>query len=268
MSAARLEAALAAARSADRLALIPYITAGDPDGAATVALLLALQDVAEVIELGVPYSDPVADGEVIQRASERALRAGMTLRGALDRARQARERGLTVPVVLFTYFNPILRQGLEAFARAAASCGVDGVLVPDLPLEESPPLREALAGADLAWVPMVAAHCSPTRIEASCDAGRGFLYCISRAGVTGARTDLPPGLRDDTARVRGISRLPVAVGFGLSRPEHLTALAGSADAVVVGSALVQTLERATAGDRSQVARGFLTWLRGGSGGAG
>jgi len=265
MSAARLEAALATARDAGRLALIPFVTAGDPDGATTIAILLALQEEAEVIELGVPYSDPVADGEVIQRASERARRGGMTLTGALESVREARRRGLLVPVVLFTYFNPVLRQGLEPFARAAASSGVDGVLVPDLPLEESSPLREALAGVNLAWVPMLAAHSSPARIEASCDAGRGFLYSISRAGVTGARTDLPPGLREETARVRRLSRLPVAVGFGLSRPEHLAALTGSADAAVVGSALVRTLEGARPEDRAQVARGFLAWLRGGLG---
>lgn len=265
MSAARLEAVLAASRGAGRLALIPYLTAGDPDGATTVDLLLAVQEQADVIEIGVPYSDPLADGPVIQRASERALRGGMTLKGTLERVREARDRGLRLPVVLFTYFNPVLRRGLEPFAREAASSGVDGVLVTDLPLEESGPLREALDGVDLAWVPMLGPQGDAARLDALCAVGRGLLYYVSRVGVTGARTELPAGLLSEAARVRRLASLPVAVGFGLSRPEHLAALTGSADAAVVGSVLVKALEEALPADRGRVAARLLAWLRGGPG---
>ncbi|MGA8142442.1 MAG: tryptophan synthase subunit alpha [Candidatus Acidiferrales bacterium] len=226
------------------LGLVAYITAGDPSLDATEKIVLAAAEAgADVIEMGVPFSDPVADGPTIQRASERALRAGTTLAGVLELLRQVRLH-TDVPLVLFSYFNPILQMGLEKFARAAAAAGADGVLATDLTLEEAGDYRDVLRSHALDTIFLVAPTSTDFRIEQIAKASSGFLYLISRAGVTGAREALPTELPGLVRRVRKFTTLPIAVGFGISLPTHVTLLGGIADAAVVGSALVAEIEKA------------------------
>jgi tryptophan synthase alpha chain len=239
----RIAAAFAAARAAGRAAFIPYLTAGDPDLATTAALVGALvRGGADIVELGVPFSDPIADGPVNQRAAERALRSGTTLAGILDLCAALRTHG-GPPIVLFTYFNPIHRLGTEAFAARAAAAGVEGVLVTDLPPEEAAELHAVLAGRGIDRIGLVAPTSTGVRIDTIAAASSGFLYYISRTGVTGERAELPPGLEGQVDGVRRrAGRLPIAVGFGISRPEQVAAVSKFADGVVVGSALVRALE--------------------------
>jgi tryptophan synthase alpha chain len=226
------------------LGLIAYITAGDPSLDATEKIVLAAAEAgADVIELGVPFSDPVADGPTIQRASERALRAGTTLARVIDLVRRIRF-GTDVPLVLFSYFNPILQMGLETFAVAAAAAGADGVLATDLTLEEAGEYRAVMHANGLDTIFLVAPTSTDERIEKIACASSGFLYLISRAGVTGAREALPTELPEMARRIRKFTTLPVAVGFGISLPTHVTVLGGIADAAVVGSALVAEIEKA------------------------
>jgi tryptophan synthase alpha chain len=239
----RIAAAFAAARAAGRAAFIPYLTAGDPDLATTEALVGALvRGGADIVELGVPFSDPIADGPVNQRAAERALRSGTTLSGILDLCATLQAKG-GPPIVLFTYYNPIHRLGVAAFAERAAVAGVEGVLVTDLPPEEGGDLNAALASHGIDRIGLVAPTSTGSRIDTIAAAASGFLYYISRTGVTGEQSRLPPGLE---AQVEGVRRragpLPIAVGFGISRPDQVAAVSRFADGVVVGSALVRLLE--------------------------
>ena len=230
------------------LGLIAYITAGDPSLDATEKIVFAAAEAgADVIELGVPFSDPVADGPTIQRASERALRAGTTLASVLDLVRRLRSH-TDVPLVLFSYFNPILQMGLEKFGRVAAAAGADGVLATDLTLEEANEYRAIMHSNGLDTIFQVAPTSTDTRIENIARASSGFLYLISRAGVTGAREALPPELPGLARRIRKFTTLPIAVGFGISLPTHVTVLGGIADAAVVGSALVAEIEKAASPD--------------------
>lgn len=244
MTGTRIAAAFAKARAEGRPALIPYLTAGDPSLLATRALVQALaRGGADLVEIGVPFSDPIADGPVNQRAAERALRNGVTLRSVLDLAAVLRKENLP-PLVLFTYYNPIHRMGIAAFAHDAGAARVDGVLVTDLPPEEADDLRSALGEAGVDLIFLISPTSSKERIERIAREGRGFLYVISRTGVTGAKEDVPDGLSDMVGAVRLASRLPVAVGFGISRPEQVRQVAAYADGVVVGSALVRLIEEA------------------------
>ena len=230
------------------LGLVAYITAGDPSLDATEKIVLAAAEAgADVIELGVPFSDPVADGPTIQRASERALRAGATLASVLDLVGRLRSH-TDVPLVLFSYFNPILQMGLGKFGEAAAAAGADGVLATDLTLEEADGYRAILRSNGLDTIFLVAPTSTDTRIENIARASSGFLYLISRAGVTGAREALPPELPGLARRIRKFTTLPIAVGFGISLPTHVTVLGGIADAAVVGSALVAEIEKAASPD--------------------
>jgi tryptophan synthase alpha chain len=241
-----IEAAFARARAEGRAAFIPYVTAGDPDAPATGRILKALcEEGADIIELGVPFSDPLADGPVIQRASQRALAGGMTLRRTLDLA--ARIRGeIPAPIVLFTYANPIFRMGIEAFSDGCLASGVDGVLATDLPVEEASELRDALAGRGIRAIPLLAPTSGPDRIARAARPEAGFIYYISRTGVTGERNGLPADLEREVSAVRNASSLPVAVGFGISTPEQFRRVAAFADGVVVGSAIVHAVETAGA----------------------
>lgn len=224
-----------------RTGLVPYLTAGDPDLPRTLDLLEALADAgADVIEVGVPFSDPLADGHVIQRASERALRSGTTLAGTLDMVGRARRR-IETPMVLFSYANPIWRLGVPTFVNMAADAGVDGVLVLDLPLEEAEELRGAAREAGLDVIFLVAPTSTDDRIRRAQELGSGFLYAISRLGVTGAQRAVAAGVEDLVARIRRAGSLPVAVGFGISLPEHVREVGRYADAAVVGSALVDVI---------------------------
>ncbi len=228
-------------RRTGRPGLVTYVTAGDPDAETSEQILIALARAgADVIEVGVPFSDPLADGPVIQRASERALAAGMTLRGALDLVRRIR-MSIDTPIVLFTYANPVVRMEPRAFATAAANAGVDGVLILDYPVEEAEPLRAPILEAGLDPIFLISPTTSDARIEKSNALGRGFLYVISRLGVTGVRDHLSNEVDALVARVRAHATLPIAVGFGISTAEHVRQACRIADAAVVGSAIVNVI---------------------------
>jgi tryptophan synthase alpha chain len=240
---------------AGELGLIAYITAGDPSLEASEAIVLAAAEGgADVIELGVPFSDPVADGPTIQRASERALRGGATLRGVLDLVRRVRAHS-EVPLVLFSYFNPMLQMGLEKFAEAAAEAGADGVLATDLTPEEASEYRAAIRGRGLDTIFLAAPTSPDERLDRISEASSGFLYLVSRMGVTGARESLPEELPALVRRARRHTGLPIAVGFGISLPTHVTVLGGIADAAVVGSALMAEVEKSTSADGAASAVG-------------
>ncbi len=231
--------------AAGELGLVAYLTAGDPTLEASEKIVLAAAEAgADVIELGVPFSDPVADGPVIQRASERALQSGATLAGVLDLARRLRAR-TEVPLVLFSYFNPLLQMGLEKFAQAANAAGIDGVLVTDLTPEESSEYRQIIRAQALDTIFLGAPTSTDARLAAIAECSSGFLYLISRTGVTGTRESLPEELPALVRRARRVTKLPIAVGFGISLPEHVSVLGGIADAAVVGSALVAEVEQAS-----------------------
>jgi tryptophan synthase alpha chain len=226
------------------LGLVAYVTAGDPGIGATRQIVLAMAEAgADVIELGVPFSDPLADGPVIQRASERALAAGTTLAGIFDLVRDVRQTS-DVPLVLFSYFNPVLQFGVERFAEAAAAAGADGVLITDLPPEESAGYRAAVRARGLDTIFLAAPTTNEERFRKIAEATSGFLYVVSRTGVTGTREELDQELPALLRRARGATSLPLAVGFGISLPGHVSLLGGLADAAVVGSALVLEIERA------------------------
>ena len=240
----RITKRFAELRAAGELGIVAYITAGDPTLDATLEFVLALADAgADVIELGVPFSDPLADGPTIQRASERALKAGATLAGVLELVRRIRKSS-QVPLVLFSYYNPILQMGLEKFAKAAAEAGADGVLATDLTPEESEEYRQILQAHGLDTVFLAAPTSNDERLKIISAASSGFLYLISRTGVTGAKDSLSEELPGLLRRVRQFTDLPVAVGFGISLPGHVSVLGGLADAAVVGSALVAEIEKA------------------------
>jgi len=240
-------------RAAGELGIVAYITAGDPTLAATCEYVLALAEAgADVVELGVPFSDPLADGPTIQRASERALKSGTTLAGVLALVRQIRQSS-QVPLVLFSYFNPILQMGLERFAVAAAEAGADGVLVTDLTPEESAEYRQILQAHHLDTIFLAAPTSTDERLVKIAACSSGFLYLISRTGVTGAKDALPDDLPALLRRVRRFTQLPIAAGFGISLPAHVSVLGGLADAAVVGSALVSEIEKAASPDAATAA---------------
>jgi tryptophan synthase alpha chain len=242
-AATRIGRRFAELRRSGELGLVAYVTAGDPSLDATREIVLAAAEAgADVIELGVPFSDPIADGPVIQRASERALRAGTTLEAVIGLVAELR-RSTEVPLVLFSYFNPILQLGVENFAHRAAQAGADGVLATDLTPEEATEYRRVLREAKLDTVFLAAPTTPDDRLERIAAVSSGFLYLISRTGVTGQREQLPEDLSALVARVRRATTVPLAVGFGLSQPEHLRALVGKVEAAVVGSALVSEIER-------------------------
>ena len=237
----RIEEAFRAAKRNGRAAFIPYITAGDPNLEATVELVRALARAgADVIELGVPFSDPIADGPTNQRAAERALAAGTTLAGVLAAVEVIR-RDLEIPIVLFTYANPVVRYGIERFAEDASAAGIDGVLFTDVPAEEMAPFEEKLSANGLDLIMLVTPTSDRRRMKAAAGFGGGFLYLVSRTGVTGARQDLDDELAANVRTARKASKLPVAVGFGISSPEQVARVAALADGVVVGSAIVSRI---------------------------
>jgi len=221
---------------------IPFITAGDPSLEATVKIALALEEAgADILELGVPYSDPLADGPTIQRASARALRNGVNIEACVQLAGQMREQGLTIPIILFTYYNPVLQYGIESLFQLMRKQGVDGILIPDLPVEES---GEVTALSKQYSIPLISlvAPTSKQRIQKIAEQAEGFIYCVSSLGVTGARNQLSEGVEDFLKEVRTSSKVPIAVGFGISTPEQMQQLAPFADGLIVGSALVKTIE--------------------------
>jgi len=237
----RLRDAFRTADHEKRAAFIPYVTAGDPTLARTIDIVHALERAgADILELGVPFSDPMADGPTNQRAAERALASGATLAGVLETVTVLRQT-VELPIVLFTYANPVIRYGLEKFAADAVAAGVDGVLFTDVPAEEMAPFEEILAPAGLDLIMLVTPTSGRKRMKAAAQVGGGFLYLVSRTGVTGARQDLDAELDRNIKTAHKASRLPVAVGFGISTPEQVARVAAKADGVVVGSAIVSRI---------------------------
>ena len=233
-------------RGEGRLALIAYLTVGYPRPALTPALVDAAAGAgADAIELGIPFSDPLADGRTIQAASQLALKGGVTVARALEMAKAVREQ-VEIPLLFMTYLNPILAYGVERFCRAAHEAGIDGLIVPDLPASEASDLRRAAEAAALDLVFFVAPTSREAAIEAACEAASGFIYCIAVTGVTGARAELDPALLPLIETVRRHTTLPVVVGFGISRPEHVAEVGSYADAAVVGSALVALIAQQSA----------------------
>jgi tryptophan synthase alpha chain len=233
----RIDQCFAVLRARNETAFIAYICAGDPNLASTVDLALALEKAGtDILELGLPFSDPLADGIVNQLAAQRALEAGATVRGVLDCVRQIR-RVSQIPIVLYTYMNPIFQFGFERFHREASDAGVDGLLILDLPPEED----LALQNESLLHIRLIAPTTQPERIEAICAKAAGFIYYVSREGVTGAQASVASSLGERLAQIRRFTKFPVAVGFGISNAEQAREVAHSADAIVVGSALVQRI---------------------------
>ncbi|MGA8015316.1 MAG: tryptophan synthase subunit alpha [Candidatus Dormiibacterota bacterium] len=251
-------------RQADRLpGVIPFLTAGFPGREDTVRLLLACQRGGGLAaEVGIPFSDPLADGPTIQRSGWRALEQGMTPRLALAQLAEARAAGLSLPIAVMTYVNPVLSMGVEAFATGCAEAGVDGVILVDAPVEEAGELAAVLGHHGLAHIPLVAPTTPTARLQMVAATASAFVYCVSVTGTTGARDRVSSRAIDLLARVRSVSPLPRALGFGISRPEHVSALAGHCEAVVVGSALIDALERGSDHDASRVVESFVRNLRG------
>ena len=226
-----------------RPALVAYVTCGDPDLTTTREVVLAAIDAgAEVIELGVPFSDPLADGPVIQRASQRALQRGTSLSDVIKLANDVRKRS-QAGLIIFSYLNPVVRMGLVRFSVAAKDAGVDGALITDLPVEESNEYLREMRKAQLATVFLAAPTSTDQRLQRIAQVSTGFIYAVSRTGVTGARQQLPEDASELVRRLRKYTKLPIAVGFGISTPEQFAAVGAFADAAVVGSAIVETIER-------------------------
>jgi len=242
--------------------LVTYITAGDPDLPRTEGILRALDRAgADVLEVGVPFSDPLADGPVIQRATERALASGTTLSGVLQLVARLRAE-LRAPIVIFSYANPILRLGAERFADEAKAAGVDGVLVLDLPIEEAAEFRALLSDRGIDTILLLSPTTTDDRLRRAAALGSGFLYAISRLGVTGARDAIADGAEDIVRRIRTVSPLPIALGFGISKPEHVREVGRWADAAVVGSALVSVIAEAGASaDLNTRVEEYVRWLK-------
>jgi len=225
-------------------ALVVYVTCGDPDLATTREIVLAaIQAGADVIELGVPFSDPVADGPVIQRASERALKHGTSLAQVLKLAAEIREQAQSTGLIVFSYLNPILRMGLEKFCQVTRHAGLDGALLTDLPVEEAGQYLREMRQTDLATIFLAAPTSTDERLKRVAEASTGFVYAVSRTGVTGARQQLGGDAKTLVRRLRKYTKLPVAVGFGVSTAEQFAEVGEFADAAVVGSAIVETIER-------------------------
>jgi tryptophan synthase alpha chain len=258
----RLAQTFARLRERGTPGLVTYVTAGDPDLRRTAGILDALDRAgADVIEVGVPFSDPLADGPVIQRATERALAAGTTLSGVLDMVGEARKR-VQAPFVIFSYANPIFRLGAERFADRAREAGVDGVLVLDLPIEEAGDFRDRLERRGIDTILLLSPTTTDERLRRAATLGSGFLYAISRLGVTGARDRVAEGAREMVERIRRASELPVALGFGISSPAHVREVGQWADAAVVGSGLVDVIAKAGASENLETrVEEYVRWLK-------
>lgn len=254
-----IDTVFARLKESGETALIPFLTMGDPDLETSVALVQAAEAAgAHMIELGVPYSDPLADGPVIQRASERALRNRISLRDCMAVASEARRRGVNMPFILFTYFNPAFQLGLEKFFELLKEHGFSGVIIPDLPLEEDAETRAIAEAAGIHLIPLVAPT-SQARVERIAAKAKGFVYCVSSLGVTGIRSTFHEGIDTFLSTVRKSASVPICVGFGISSREHAERFAGQCDGVIVGSAIVRKVEEVlpqlTSPDESDRKRG-------------
>ena len=250
-------------RAGKRTGLVTYVTAGDPDLSRSADVLCGLDHAgADVLEVGIPFSEPVADGPVIQRATERALAAGTTASGVLDLVAGIRSR-VKAPIVLFTYANPVLRMGIDRFADRAKDSGADGVLVLDLPIEEAHGVRDAMAQREIDMIFLLSPTTTDARVRQAAELGRGFLYGIWRLGVTGTREKVADGAETLAGRIRQATSLPLALGFGVSTPEHVRQIGRWADAAVVGSGLVGVIaEAGNAPDLIDRVESYVRWLKG------
>ncbi len=262
----RIESVLNALRETGEPAVAPFVTVGFPDVEASIDVVQSIVEMgADMVELGVPFSDPLAEGPTIQMTSQHALERGVTLNTCLGAARELRARGVEAPLILMGYYNPFLRRGPETFAEDAAEAGVDGLIVPDLPAEESDGFRAVCKSRGLSLIPLLAPTSTAERIAHACARADGFIYCVGLTGVTGARDALSEGVRGLVGRIREHTELPILVGFGISRREHVETVSGFADGVMVGSALLDEVGRAAEGEAAERAGAFVAGLKGRTG---
>ena len=258
-----IEVSLSNVAGKNRVALIPFLTAGYPDPQATIEMVLGMEIAgADVVELGIPFSDPLADGATIQYASFHALKSGMTFSGCLRICAELRNRGLKIPIVLMGYYTPLISYGIGQAVKDAASSGVDGFIVADLPAEEAGPIQELCQEYSMAWIPLLAPTSTDARIKLACSNARGFVYCVSLTGVTGARSAISGDVEGFVSRVRNYTDLPLAVGFGISHRDQVADVSRFADAAVVGSALLDTVIKSEDAERVTRIQDFLLGLRG------
>ncbi|MDA1188128.1 MAG: tryptophan synthase subunit alpha [Chloroflexi bacterium] len=259
----RIDETFSRLREQKRTALIPFVTVGFPDVETSVALAKTVIEAGgDALELGVPFSDPLADGPTVQKTSAIALEQGVNVKVCLDVVRRLRADGITTPLVLMGYYNPYLKYGLERFVGDAAEAGVDGFIIPDLPSEESGPFLKLCEAKNLHLIPLLAPTSTDERIEKACKGAKGFIYCVSVTGVTGARTQLSSGVNDLVSRVKRFTNLPVMVGFGVSKQEHIEAIGKYADGAVVASAMLDAIDKAPKEKATSVARDFIRALKG------
>jgi tryptophan synthase alpha subunit len=259
----RLSDAFRRAKNEGRPALITFVTAGHPSRAETLDMIRAeVRGGADIVEIGVPFSDPLADGTTIQRASQVALQQGTTLADCLRLVADSRTAGVEVPIVLMGYYNPILAYGMQHFAEAAAEAGVDGVIAVDVPPEEAEELQAALTSHGIDLIYLLAPTSTEDRIRLVADRAAGFIYCVSVTGVTGARESLPAQLPDFLARVRRLTDLPLVVGFGISQRQHVQAVGEIADGAVIASAIIDLIDRTSPGDRENQVQAYVEVVTG------
>jgi tryptophan synthase alpha chain len=263
MASTRLTAAFERAQAEGRVALITYLVPGHPSPSGAPALFDAMvEGGADIVEVGIPFGDPLADGATNQRVAFEALANGTTPAACIEFARAARARHADTPIIFMSYLNPVLAYGVQRFARDAGAAGADGAILVDLPPEEAAPFKEAFSQHGLDIVLMVAPTSSDERLSLICSSATGFIYCVSVAGVTGARSAMPSDLGPFLGRVRRCTSLPLTVGFGMSRREHIEALTGIADAVVVASAIMDLVNASEAGERAAAVREYIETLSG------
>ena len=258
----RIDIKLRTLNEAGKTALVPFVTIGFPDVETSESLAeVIVKAGGDILELGIPFSDPLADGPTIQRASQRALQQGVNVRTSLKVLRNLRDRGLDAPLIFMGYYNPFLRYGADRFVSDAADAGLDGVIVPDLPMEEAGPFKRACERRGIYLIPLLAPTSPEQRIAQACKEAKGFIYCVSLTGVTGARERLASGVPHLVERVRRHTRLPVMVGFGVSKREHVEEIGRFADGAVVASALLDAIDRAPKDRVQQTATEFVRGLK-------
>ena len=258
----RIDTKLQALKAARQTALVPYVTLGFPDIKTSEALAEAVIDSGgDMLELGIPFSDPLADGLTVQKTSFQALKQGVNVHTSLEVLRRLRDRGIEAPLIFMGYFNPFLSYGVEEFVRDAAEGGLDGIIVPDLPTEEAGSFKELCETHGIHLIPMLAPTSTDQRIAQACQQASGFIYFVSVTGVTGARRQLGSGLPDMVERIRSHTNLPVIIGFGVSRREHVEEIGRFADGAVVASALLDAIDRSPKEKMLQTAREFIGALR-------
>ncbi len=263
----RIDATLSKLREAGQPALVPFVTIGFPDIPTSESLARVILDSgADMLELGVPFSDPLADGPTIQMTSYRALQNGVTLSRCIEAVRNLRDGGVDSPLIFMGYYNPYLRYGLDRFLDDAASAGLDGMIVPDLPTEEAAQFSEMAANRGIHLIPLLAPTSSDERIRDACESAGGFIYCVSLTGVTGARRSISQSTPHLAERIRRYTDLPILVGFGVSRREHLQEIATFADGAIVASALLDAVDKAPEDGKLDAARNFIQALKGTNGG--